>query len=179
MVDPANIVVIINLEALRSVKPLCVTLGHTGYYWKFIKIYAQITAPMEKLLKKDATFCWDEECYWSLDVLKEKMVIAPILVFLNWKKEFHVHVDSSCIALGSILTQDGEGELDHPITFACRKLFKAEKNYSTTECEGLAMMYVLQNFRHYLLGRHFKMYIDHSVLKYVVNKPMLRGEGNM
>jgi len=38
------------------------------------------------------------------------------------------------------------------------------------ECEGLAMVYVLQNSRHYLLGRHFKMHTDHFALKYLVNK---------
>lgn len=50
---------------------------------------------------------------------------------------------------------------------------KAEKNYSTIEHKGLAMVYVLQKFRNYLLARHFKMYIDHSTLKYLVHKPML------
>ena len=64
---------------------------------------------MEKLLKKDATFCWDEECQNSLDVLKENMVTALILVFPDWKKEFHVHVDASCIVLGAVLTQASEG----------------------------------------------------------------------
>ena len=29
--------------------------------------------------------------------------------------------------------------------------------------------------RHYLLGVHFKMFTDHSVLKYIVNKPVLGG----
>jgi len=52
IVDPVKIVVILNLEASRSVKQLSATLGHTGYYRKFIKSYAQITAPIEKLLKK-------------------------------------------------------------------------------------------------------------------------------
>jgi len=33
------------------------------------------------------------------------MVNAPILVFPNWKKEFHVHVDASYITLGGVLTQ--------------------------------------------------------------------------
>jgi hypothetical protein len=37
------------------------------------------------------------------------------------------------------------------------------------------MVYALQKFRHYLLGGHFKMFTDHSTLKYLVNKPMLRG----
>ena len=44
-----------------------------------------------------------------------------------------------------------------------------------TEREGLVMVYALQNFRHYLLGGHFKMFIDHSTLKYLVNKPILGG----
>lgn len=39
-VDPANITVIINLEAPRSVKQLRTTLDHTVYYHKFIKDYA-------------------------------------------------------------------------------------------------------------------------------------------
>ena len=60
--------------------------------------------------------------------------------------------------------------MDHPIAFASRRLSKAEKNYSTTEREGLVMVYMLQKFRHYLLGGHFKMYTDHSALKYLVNK---------
>ena len=115
-------------------------MGNTRYYRKFIKAYAQITTPMEKLLKKDAMFCWDEECQHSLDVLKEKMVNVPILVFLDWKKEFHVHVDASCIALGAVLTHSIEGEIDHPIAFASKKLSKAEKNNSTLEREGLVMV---------------------------------------
>jgi hypothetical protein len=73
-------------------------LGHTGYYRKFIKGYAQITTPMEKLLKKEAKFQWNEDCQKGLDVLKQKLVIVPILVFLDWKKEFHVHVDASSIS---------------------------------------------------------------------------------
>jgi hypothetical protein len=38
------------------------------------------------------------------------------------------------------------------------------------------MVYALQMFRHYLLGKHFKMFIDHSALKYLVNKLVLGGE---
>ena len=48
MMDPAKIAIIVNLQPPKSVKQLRTTLGHTGYYRKFIKGYAQITAPMEK-----------------------------------------------------------------------------------------------------------------------------------
>jgi len=39
----------------------------------------------------------------------------------------------------------------------------------------MAMVYALHKFKHYLLGQHFKMFIDHYALKYLVNKPMLGG----
>jgi hypothetical protein len=37
------------------------------------------------------------------------------------------------------------------------------------------MVYALQKFKHYLLGKNFKMFTDHSSLKYIVNKPVLGG----
>jgi len=103
------------------------------------------------------------------------MVTAPILVFLEWEKTFHAHVDESIITLGAILMQPGLGELDHPIAFSTRKLSELEKNYNTTKREGLAMVYALQKFIHYLLGKHFKMFTNHSTLKHLVNKPVLGG----
>jgi len=143
MVEPAKIAIIINLEALKDVKQLRTMLGHTRYYRRFIKPYSQVIAPMEKLLKKDASFFWDKDCQKTLDVLEEKMVAMPILVFPNRKKEFHIHVDASCIVLGVVLTQLGEGDIVHPIEFTGRKLLKVEKNYSSIERKGLEMVYVL------------------------------------
>jgi hypothetical protein len=110
-----------------------------------------------------------------LDILKKKIVIASILIFPNWNKEFHVHVDVLSIDLGVVLYQPGEGDIDHPISFASRKLCIVEKNCTTIEKEILAMVYVLQKFRHYLLASHFKMYTNHFSLKYLMNKPMLGG----
>ena len=131
---------------------------------------------MEKLLKCDAKYEWNKECQKMLDILKEKMVTVPILVFPDWKKPFHVHVDASSIALGIILAQPGEGGIDHPIVFARKKLSSVERDYTTIEREGLTMVYALQKFRHYLLGSHFKMFTDHSALKYLVNKLVLGGK---
>jgi hypothetical protein len=130
---------------------------------------------MERLLKKYCQFNWTEECQQSFDTLKHKMVVAPILVFPDWSKEFHVHVDASSIALGEVLAQSGEGDIDHPLAFASKKLSTVEVNYTTTELEGLAMVYALQKFCHYFLGGHFKMFTDHFALRYLVNKPVLGG----
>ena len=58
LVDLENIVLILSLPPPINMNMLWMTLGHNGYYRKFIHDYAAITAPMEKLLKKDATFIW-------------------------------------------------------------------------------------------------------------------------
>ena len=89
---------------------------------------------MERLLKKDVVFVWSQECQDSFETLKEKMDSAPILVFPYWNKEFHVHVDASSIVLGVVLAQTGEGDIDHPIAFANRKLSSAEIFLSLQQC---------------------------------------------
>jgi hypothetical protein len=121
-VDPTKIEVIVNLPSPKIVLQLRATLGHTGYYRTFIKGYAQITMPMEKLLRKDTKYQWNDKCQHGLDTLKEKMVTTPILVFPDWEKTFHVHVDALAIELGAILVQPGAGDLDHPIALTSRKL---------------------------------------------------------
>jgi hypothetical protein len=86
--DPTNIIVIVNLPTKKIVCQLRAMLGHTRYYRKFI------TTPMEKLLRKDTKYQWNDECQHDLDTLKENMVTAPILVFPEWEKTFRVHVDA-------------------------------------------------------------------------------------
>lgn len=98
---------------------------------------------MEELLKEDFTLIWNQECTYSFETLKKKLVEVPILKFLDWSKKFHVHIDASTIAVGEILTQPGEDNMDHPNAYASRKLNKHERNYSTIECEGLGMVFSL------------------------------------
>jgi hypothetical protein len=62
LVDPSKIGIIFNLPPPTLVKQLCTVIGHTGYYRKFIKGYAHITAPMENLLKKYCQLGWTDEC---------------------------------------------------------------------------------------------------------------------
>ena len=127
LVDPAKVVSILELPPPTLVMQLRSVIGHTCYYRKFIKGYAEITAPMEKLLKKDAKFQWTTAFQEILDKFKNTMAIVPIIVFPDWKKEFHMPVDVSSISLGIVLTQPGEGALDHPISFASRKLSTSER----------------------------------------------------
>jgi hypothetical protein len=105
LVDQAKIVAILGHGSSHISQGTCTTLGHTGYYRRFIQSYAKVIAPLEKLLRKDTKYLWTQECQEALDTLKEKLVTTLILVFPDWTKIFHVHVDASSIALGTILMQ--------------------------------------------------------------------------
>ena len=61
LVNPTKVAIILNLPLPTSITQLRSMLGHTCYYRKFIRGYAEITAHMEKLLKKDTKFQWTTE----------------------------------------------------------------------------------------------------------------------
>ena len=71
------------------------------------------------------------------------MATTPILVYPNWNKEFHVHIDASNYAIGATLVQMGNHGLDHLVYFASQLLLKPEKNYNTMEREALGMVYAI------------------------------------
>ena len=51
--------------------------------------------------------------------------------------------------------------------YASRSLTKAERRYSVTRQELLAVVTFMHHFRHYLLGKHFVLRTDHSSLKWL------------
>jgi hypothetical protein len=146
LVDQEKIATIVDMLAPHPVRELCNLGTHRDIIDDSYRVYAKVVAPLEKLLHKDTKYVWTHECQEALDTLKERLVTASILIFPDWTKIFHVHVDASSIALGAVLVQPEEDNIDHPVYFSSRKLSDSEKNYTTMEHEGLVMVYALQNF---------------------------------
>ena len=170
--DEGKVKLILELPPPTNFKGVQRFMGHVGYYRRFILFYAQIARPLYKLLIE---FKWTDECQESYERLKQALASAPILKSPNWEIIFHVHIDASNFAIGCVLAQPGEHKLDYPISFASRQLNDAEVNYTTTEREGLAMVYAVKKFRHYLLANQFIFFVDHQALLYLVNKPCATG----
>ena len=81
LINPTEIVIILDLPPPTTFKQLRATLGNIEYYRKFIKGYVEATDSMEKLLKKDTKFQWTEDCQEILDKLKNNMATLSILAF--------------------------------------------------------------------------------------------------
>ena len=61
--------------------------------------------PLTNLLNKDQVFFFDEDCLLAFNVLKEKLVTAPIIVAPNWSLNFELMCDASDYAVGAVLGQ--------------------------------------------------------------------------
>jgi hypothetical protein len=79
-----KIKVILDLKPPINQKKIKIFLGHTGYYKKIIQHYSDITFPIDELLKKEVEFQWSQECNEYFELLKRKLVEAPILRFPDW-----------------------------------------------------------------------------------------------
>ena len=146
-------------------------LGLTGYYWKFIKNYGTIVAPLTQLLRKYG-FHWSETAEKAFLTLKQAMIQAPVLALPDFAKQFVVksdasgtRLDASGIGLGAVLTQDG-----WPIAYYSKALSGQALVRSTYEKELMAIVLSIHQWHNYLLGWRFCIRTDHKSLKYLLKQ---------
>ena len=81
---------------------------------------------------------------------------------------FILYTDASQFAIGAVLAEVQNG-LERVICYASKSLNKAQSCYSTTKRELLAIVNYTRHFKHYLLGRRFKIITDHRALQWLHN----------
>ncbi|RVW71874.1 Retrovirus-related Pol polyprotein from transposon opus [Vitis vinifera] len=80
-----------------------------------------------------------------------------------------VFMDDITIYGGAVLGQREDGK-PYVIYYASKTLNEAQRNYTTTEKELLAVVFALDKFRAYLVGSFIIVFTDHSALKYLLTK---------
>ena len=150
-------------------------LGSTNYFRSFIKNFSGIMEPITKLLRKEEKFIWEEPQQEAFQRIKNEICNAPTLRYPNFQKTFYLMTDASSTGIGAALLQEHD---DHfvPIYFLSRGLTKAEKNYSTTKKEALAIIYALQKLRHIIWGYKITVLTDHQPLQMMFAKSTPEGQ---
>jgi len=166
-VDRAKIDVIEKLPPPLNVKGVRSFLGHAGFCRRFIKDFSKISKPLSNLVNKDVVFKFDEECSAAFQMLKNKLTTTPVMIALDWSKDFELMYDASDYAVGAVLGQRHD-KVFHAIYYASKVLNEAHMKYATTEKEMLAIVFALEKFRSYLIGSRVTIFTDHAAIKHLL-----------
>ena len=165
--DPSKVQAVVKMKPPTSVSELRTYIGLMSYYRRFIKDFSKIAKCLFDLLHLKAPWNWTTECENAFCLLKEKLSTSPVLGYPQVDGgEFILDTDASQYGIGAVLSQIQDGQ-ERVIGYASRTLNKAERNYCVTRKELLAVVYFIKYFRHYLLGRHFKLRTDHGSLTWL------------
>ena len=158
---------VVNYSTPRNRRELDRFLGMIGWFSRFIPDCATISEPLYKLRRQGVKWFWGADCDNAFDQLKNRLCSAPVLAHVDASGEdFELHTDASGVGLGAALYQTQNGVL-RPIGYSSRTLSSAERNYSTTEREILAVVWALEKWRPYVEGRHVVVVTDHMALTWI------------
>ena len=133
---------------------------------------------MPKSLTPSASFCSaqgsshtiTDQSSATFDSMKEALSEATLLAHPKPHAPTCIMTDASDCAVGAVLQQQiGEGCC--PISFFSKKLRPAETQYSTFDCELLAVYLAIKHFRHFIEGREFYILTDHKPLTFALGTP--------
>jgi hypothetical protein len=136
--------------------------GLASFYRIFVKDFSTITSLLTEIIKKSVGFKWGEEHESAFNLLKSKLISAPLLYLPDFNKAFEIECDASRIGIGAVLMQEKRS-----IVYFCEKLNGAALNYPTYDKELYALLRALETWQHYLWPREFVIHTDHQSLKHL------------
>lgn len=165
---PDKVVALKHLNIPTSKKALRSFLGFLSFYRKFVPNLASIISPLNEMIKHKVTepLVYDSEQSKSFHIAKDVLLSLPVLRLPELTKSFVVRSDSSGTGLGAVLLQYHDG-VPFPVSYASRQLSNGERRFSTVERECLAIIFAVQRFSNFLIGRKFLLEVDHKPLVYL------------
>ena len=99
-------------------------LGLANYYRRFIKNFAAVASPLNKLTHKNGwnEYYWNKSCDKAFHILKSCLTSAPILAYPDDKPVQEPNIDQSVPAATSVTSEDSEtNNIEHTIKERKRK----------------------------------------------------------
>jgi RNase H-like domain found in reverse transcriptase len=111
----------------------------------------------------------------AFKTLREKLLNPPMLALPRRSGHLWLDTDASNFQFGCCLLQVQPSGTPLPLGYWSRTLNAAERNYSKTEKECLAIVWAVTHLRPYLEGVEFTVRTDHHALRWVMNLAEAQG----
>ena len=92
-----------SIEEVQHFNGMCL------YYRKFILHYSDITKCFNDMTKNGVALKWTKECNTAFKLLKEKLMVEPVLISPQVNKDYVIHYDASKYSYSGILQQTRPG----------------------------------------------------------------------
>ena len=143
----------------RTLKEAQSFMGMISWLRKFIHGCSQRTTHLRQCMSNGREkFQLNQEAKDEIDKLKKLVTQYPCLAHPNLEKQFYIHVDASALGIGAILTQEDENGRHRVIEYASHLI--QNKKLTNTEREAFGILWALNHFRYYVLGRDPIVYCD-------------------
>ena len=139
-----------------------------SFYRRYIENFSMIAWPLHKASETKSSFIWTEKTQEAFESLKKHLASTSTLAFPDVKEPSILYTDASLTAMGAVLAQVQDGK-ERAFCYASTAFLKAQTNYSATNRELLSIVTFTCHFKHYLLGRKFKIVTDHRALQWLLN----------
>src|SRR5258707_344222 len=166
VMDPVKVQGVTDWLQPVKVKDVQSFIGFVNFYHRFIRDFSKIACPLHMLTWKSKDWSWGAAEQQAFDALKSA-VTSTTLAFPSKSGPFCLECNASNFAIGSVLFQQQEDGLLHPIGFLSNSISNMERNYQIQNKEMLAIMRTLE-WRHFLKGsdQKFEIHMDHKNLSY-------------
>nr|CAD2199217.1 unnamed protein product [Meloidogyne enterolobii] len=162
--DPKKKGIIQKLPRSQNIKELKSVMGTINYYSKFVDQMHQFRGPLDKLLRKNSIWKWEEEQEKAFEQIKSILSSDLLLTHFDPQFEIIVTADASNYGVGAVISHKYSDGSEKAIEYASKSLSDSEKNYGQIEKEALALVFAVQKFHKMLFGRKFKLRTDHKPL---------------
>ena len=161
--DPTRFKPLTNIDSPKDQTHLRSVMGCLQYYSRFIPNFATRAQPLFRAQCADV-WEWSKECEDVLRGLIRCVTDRPVLAPFSPSKPTILITDASDVGIGAVLEQEG-----HPVICISRLLNAAERGYSQTQKEALAVFWAVRRLHKYLFGLRFTIVTDHQALQFLFN----------
>ena len=108
-VDPDKIKAVVDWPVPKKRRDVESFLGFVNYHCDHIKDFAKIASALYELTGPKSKFKWTKRHQLAFETLRNCLVCAPILAYLNSRDTFILDTDASDKAIGAELLQVQDG----------------------------------------------------------------------
>ncbi|XP_039056854.1 LOW QUALITY PROTEIN: uncharacterized protein LOC120199967, partial [Hibiscus syriacus] len=175
-IDPDKVKAIQNLPPPQTQKEVRGFLGRLNYIARFISQLTEKCDPIFRLLRKNNSGEWSEDCQKAFETVKRYLSSTPILAPPISGKPLILYLSVYENSMGCVLGQRDQTEKkERAIYYLSKKFTECETRYSPIEKLCCALVWATRRLRQYMLYHTTWLISKLDPLKYLMGVPALSG----